>query len=351
MNFLSTLFLLIGSYCPETDPGVKVYDFDTAAGTATPFCEVSGIENPSFLCISDDGSHVYAVSEREGSTSMLHHLVFQPSKASLQLLGARLTKGGAPCYVALAPDGRSVYTANYLGGSVTMFRRDANGTLSIGQSTPFIGHGVDAERQSGPHLHAINFTPDGKWMLANDLGTDRIHLFPKADDGTYPSCTQDFALQGGMGPRHLCFDAMGQYAYLLGEMSGEIAVLKYQPEAEHPLSVVQTVKADIHDGKGSADIHLSPDGHFLYASHRLKGDGISIFAVDAAGCLTPVGYQPTGSHPRNFTLSPDGRYLLVACRYADEVEIYERNPATGGLTDTGRRISTPKPVCLVFCER
>lgn len=351
MPFLSSLFLLIGSYSAAADPGVKVYEFSPTEASATLCCQTAGIENPSFLCLAPGGHHIYCVSEQADQRSMLHHLLFQPDSSRLQLLEARQTKGAAPCYVATAPDGGSVYTANYLGGSVTMFRRDGDGILSEGHLTPFDGHGIMADRQSQPHLHAVNFTPDGKWMLANDLGTDRIHLFPQAADGSYPRCTQSFPVAGGMGPRHLCFDACGRYAYLLGEMSGEIAVLSYQPDSVRPLKEVQRVKADRYDGQGSADIHLSPDGRFLYASHRLRGDGVSIFAVGDDGRLAAVGYQPTGSHPRNFALTPDGGYLLVACRDDNVVEIYERDAATGLLSDTGKRIATPKPVCLVFCEQ
>ena len=140
-------------------------------------------------------------------------------------------------------------------------------------------------------------------------------------------------------------------AYVLGEISGEIVCLRYNPsDGTKPFTTVQTIKADPHDGEGSADIHMSPDGRFLYASHRLKGDGISVFSVASDGTLQSVGYQTTGRHPRNFAITPNGRYLLVACRDTNEVEIYERDSDTGLLTDTGKRIATPKPVCLVFRE-
>ena len=351
MTLLSALFLFIGSYCSADDAGLKVYGFDETTGTPTFLCQASGVANPSFLCLSADGCHVYSVNEDEGMRSMACHLRFDATVPSLTLGGARLTHGGAPCNIALAPDGRSLYTANYMGGNVTMFPVEEGGALGRGKAVAFSGKGPDAERQDQPHLHAVNFTRDGRYMLANDLGTDCIHLFPRRADGTYAQPTSDVKLPARMGPRHLCFSADGTMAYVLGEISGEIVCLRYNPsDGTKPFTTVQTIKADPHDGEGSADIHLSPDGRFLYASHRLKGDGISVFSVASEGTLQSVGYQTTGRHPRNFAITPNGRYLLVACRDTNEVEIYERDSDTGLLTDTGKRIATPKPVCLVFRE-
>ena len=102
---------------------------------------------------------------------------------------------------------------------------------------------------------------------------------------------------------------------------------------------------------GSADIHLSPDGRFLYASHRLQNDGLSIYCVDSiSGNLTKQDYQPTAAHPRNFTLTPNGKYLLVASRDNNKIEVYSRNPESGLLTLTPDSICLPKPVCLLFAE-
>lgn len=351
MTILSALCLFIGSYCSADQPGLQVYSFDETTGNSAFLCQASGVSNPSFLCLSADGRHVYSVSEDEGMRSMAYHLWYDPAVPSLTLGGARLTHGGAPCNIALAPDGHSLYTANYMGGSVTMFPVEEGGGLQRGKKVAFEGHGPDAERQSQPHLHAVNFTRDGRYMLANDLGTDRIHVFPRHADGTYPMPISEITLPERMGPRHLCFSADGTMVYVLGEISGEIVVLRYNSSnGVEPFTMVQTIKADPNDAEGSADIHLSPDGRFLYASHRLKGDGVSIFAVADDGTLRSVSYQPTGRHPRNFALTPNGRFLLVACRDSNEVEVYERDTATGLLKDSGKRIVMPKPVCLIFRE-
>lgn len=132
---------------------------------------------------------------------------------------------------------------------------------------------------------------------------------------------------------------------MLTEISGEIMVFD---TSDGQLSPVQTVTADTLGAQGSADIHLSPDGRFLYASNRLQGDGLAIFSVDSvSGELTRVGYQSTGAHPRNFAISPNGKYLLVACRDTDAIEIYRRNIDNGLLTFEDV-VAMPKPTCLIF---
>jgi 6-phosphogluconolactonase len=109
--------------------------------------------------------------------------------------------------------------------------------------------------------------------------------------------------------------------------------------------------ADEGGGHGSADIHISPDGKFLYASHRLKKDGISIFKINSEnGKLTKAGYQQTGIHPRNFNITPNGKYILVACRDSNRIEIYYRNGKTGMLTYTNKMIALSKPVCIQFLK-
>lgn len=125
-----------------------------------------------------------------------------------------------------------------------------------------------------------------------------------------------------------------------------VTVLDYDGKT---LSPVQYELADTLNAAGSGDIHLSRDGRFLYASNRLKGDGLAIFSVDPdSGLISKIGYQPTGPHPRNFLITPDDRYVLVACRDSNAIEIYARDVASGLLTPTGRKINTPHPVCLTL---
>lgn len=343
-----SLYLLVGSYARAQEEGIRVYVFNQETGKGTYRSGISGISNPSFLTPSADGSRVYAVGEDEGVSSTANALSFDRAKGTLSLINSQPTNGGAPCNITLSPKEDYVLTANYMGGSITVFPLGNRGELLAGDTLTFTGSGPDKERQAQPHLHSVLFTPDNRLLLANDLGTDCIHVFPVNKNGNLLNRTEsyDVRLVPGTGPRHTCFAPDGKHAYLITELSGDVIVLSYD---EMKLDTIQTIKADTLAARGSADIHISPDGDFVYASNRLKGDGIAIFSVSSEdGTLEKAGYQPTGVHPRNFVITPNGKYLLVACRDTNEIQVFARDAETGLLKDTGEKIEMSKPVCLKF---
>lgn len=344
------LYMLTGSYSSPADEGIGVYVFNQETATAERLGGVAGISNPSFLI--PDGGNVYSVGEDAGLSSTLNHIKFTPADSArvLSFADSVATGGGAPCFVNISPDGRFVLTANYFGGNITIARRDSDGKLlpdPMVVAFPAASHPTETDGE--PRLHSVNFTPDGKRLIAADLGTDRLHVFTlKADDDSLidPAEVIRVEMREGMGPRHMDFSADGRFAYVIGELSGEVAVVNLE---DGDYKQVQYIAADTVGGHGSGDIHLSPDGRYLYASNRLKDDGIAVFSVDpTTGLLTRVGYQITGVHPRNFAITPNGKWVLVACRDTDAIEIYERDSVTGLLTPTGRSIATPRPVCVKF---
>lgn len=341
------MYLIAGSYAPASAEGIRVFTFDQSDARCRYISGLKGIENPSYLTVSQNGKHVYAVAENDSLISTANALGFDKQSGRLTFQNARATQGAAPCNITLSPREQYVVTANYNGGSITLFPLNKEGELEPGRLVRFSGRGIVAGRQEQPHLHCAAFTPDDRLLLANDLGTDKIHIFSLDKQGMpVLSRAYDLSLKPGSGPRHLCFAPNGRFAYVITELSGEVVTLSYK---EGTLTPVQYIKADSLDAQGSADIHISPDGRFVYASNRLKGDGIAIFKVNPTdGKLTKVGYQPTGLHPRNFVLTPNGKYLLVACRDTDEIRIYRRDFKTGLLRDTGRSIRMSKPVCLKF---
>lgn len=338
------LRLLAGSYAPADSAGIRLLSFDPATATLAETGRLTGVAEPSFQTVAPDGT-VYSVSETGDSTAAACAIAVDGDR--LSLLGAMPTGGGAPCYISVSPDGHSVITANYTGGSLSVFGIDPACRLTEPEVIDFDGSGPVAGRQDQPHIHCISFTPDTAYMLATDLGTDRIHMFPLDSSGRPDTQNmRDVELMPGSGPRHLVWNADGDRAYLINEISGQVTVLTY---GGGELTPVQYVAADSLGAQGSGDIRLSHDGRHLYASNRLRGDGIAVFAVDQEdGTLTRTGYQLTGSHPRCFTISPDDRFVLVACRDSDAVEIYSRDPQTGLLTPAGEPLKMPKPVCLTW---
>lgn len=346
------LTMLVGTYTSGDSKGIYSFRFDEATGTATALSETD-IENPSYLVPSADGRFVYAVSELNDERAAAVAFAFDKEKGTFRLLNSQRTGGKDPCYIIT--NGNQVVTANYSGGSISVFPVAKDGSLLPTSSLlKFQGSGTDKERQDMPHLHCVRITLDGNYLFADDLGTDRIYKYriqpdAKADhqaiflkEGT-PAFYQ---VKAGSGPRHLTFSSDGRYAYLLTELSGMIHVFDY---ADGVLNEIQSVVADTVGAKGSADIHISPDGKFLYASNRLKADGIAIFRINPEnGMLTKAGYQLTGIHPRNFIITPNGKYLLAACRDSNAIQVYERDADTGLLTDTHQDIKVDKPVCVKF---
>ena len=348
----TSLYLLVGTYTTGESEGIYVYQFDTVSGFSK-YKSVVKVTNPSYLTINKEGTHVYSVSETGDAKAAANAFVFDKKDGTLKLLNSQLTGGADPCYIELDKAGKHVVTANYSGGSITAFNINGDGTLTTAtQLIRFTGKGADAERQKAPHLHCVRYSPDGKYLFADDLGTDKIHKFAinESDEGNYlkVGTPAAFDVAPGSGPRHLDFHPNGKYAYLINELSGAVIAFNYDANAGN-LTQIQTIQADTLGAKGSADIHVSPDGKFLYASNRLKGDGIAIFSINQAdGKLTKVGYQETGVHPRNFVITPNGKFLLVASRDNDVIQIFLIDRVTGLLENTYKDIELDMPVCLKF---
>lgn len=339
------LTLYVGTY---TD---SFYAFHFHCGTGEvvskgPFAEAPGalakapVTHPSYLAVRNP--RVYAVSEVGDCNAAVS--AWQFDGKHFTALGSRPVgipgQDKDPCYVAT--DGRRLAVANYTGGTLAVYTLREDGSFSPVEALIASGTGgPDPRRQSLPHLHCAVFAPDGKYLLYSEFSADTIGCFPLGTVLVAEKARTAATLPADFGPRHLIFDAAGTHCYVLGELSGDIAVFDY---ADGQLVRRQIVKADAVGARGAADLHLSPDGRFLYASLRLQNDGIAIFRVEADGSLTPAGYRNTGIHPRNFNITPDGRWILVCCRDDDAIEIYRRGAADGQLTDTGRRIRVPRPV-------
>lgn len=317
--------LFVGTY----SDGFYAYEFDQNAGSFVGDGPVAKAEmpNPSYLAVCEN--RVYAVSEMPDSTASVWAWKWLGN--GFEFLNKEATgtpaHGEDPCYVST--DGTVLAVANYSGGTVAAFRLHDDGSIAPLDSLLITGvGGPDLGRQRTPHAHCAVFTPDGKHLLFSEFSADEIGRLDVVAGRVRNYC-RAATLHPDYGPRHLLFDASGKHLYVIGELSGDITVFDY---AGGSLTERQVIQADRLDARGAADIHLSPDGRFLYASLRLKGDGLVVFSVASDGTLAYAGYQTTGPHPRNFNITPNGKYVLVACRDNDSIEIYSRDAATGLLS-------------------
>lgn len=340
----SSLTMIVGTYTDGGSHGLYAYRFDENNGSYNLLDSVA-LKNPSFVVPSADGKRLYAVSEQANDSAAVAAFNFDREKGSFQLLNAQPTHGEDPCN--LLTDSNFVVSANYSGGSISVFPLESDGRLKpANQVINFKGHGADPDRQSKPHLHSVYFSPDHQFLYANDLGTDAIHRFRVNRHSPYLTEAGKTVLEPGAGPRHSVFSPDGSYLYVIDELDGYVNVLQNH---NNQLTLIQTIKADTVDAHGSADIHMSANGKYLYTSHRLEADGITIFGRDSlTGKLTRIGYQPTGLHPRNFNITPNGRFLLVACRDDNRIEVYRIDTETGLLSPTRISIPLSKPVCIMW---
>ena len=341
--------LLIGTYTAlGKSQGIYSYNVDLANGIFTQQSVTAGVSNPSFLVFTPDKKFVYSVSESDnGSSACAFSFVEQTGK--LSLINKSLTNSGGPCFISVSKE--HVFTANYGGGSLSVFGRKADGSLTnVLQVIQHVGKSINAERQGEPHVHQVLLTPDSKFLLANDLGTDKVTVY-KYNSGASASVLVPFdsiTLKLGSGPRHTVFSKDGKLLYVLQEIDGTLSVLSIK---KGRLQLLQETTVALKDGivNRAADIHFSPDGKFLYATNRGTANDITCFAVAMDSKLTFKQQVSTGGDgPRNFAISPDGHYVLVAHQFTDNAVIFNRNINTGLLTNSRKQLKIGSPVCLLF---
>ncbi|MEO5889522.1 MAG: lactonase family protein [Ferruginibacter sp.] len=347
--------LLIGSYTSASGDGIHVYDFNLATGDNSLVSSIK-TSNASYLAVSPDQKKVYAVNENADSTALgtggsVSSFSFDKNKGSLTAINQQFSYGKHPCYVTIDQSGRWIFLANYSSGTAAMFPVKADGSIdSVKQVIEDEGTGPDKDRQSGPHAHSTVLSPDNKFLFIQDLGIDKIliYRFDKTTGQLSPS-TPPFAMSvGGSGPRHLDFHPNGRYAYLVEEMTGTVVAFKYSDGKLDSIQRINALPKDFTGSIGSADIHVSPDGKYLYCSNRGESNSITIFKINAQnGKLAVIGHQSCmGKTPRNFNFDPSGNFLLVANQETDDVVIFKVDKKTGLLTDTGKRIKVKNPVCI-----
>lgn len=345
--------LIVGTYTKTQDKGLFVYKFDTQTGKLIFESSSEGIANPSYLAITDDGKNIYSVNEsgtdRKGGVSAFN---FDAKNGKITLINQEETVGTGPCYISIAPDGKFIFTANYAGGSVSVLPIQKD--KSVGKLAQLIQHegsSINESRQKEPHAHSAIFSPDGSTLFSADLGTDKLYAYNY--DSSFSKPLQDAAqpfvnITPGFGPRHFTFNRNADKVYLVSEMSAEITVFDYKDKVLKPIQNISLNNKDFKGTNGSADIHLSNDGKFLYATNRGSVNEIVIFKVDAkSGKLIKIGSESSkGKTPRNFVIDPTDQFLLVANQNSDDVYVFKRNKKTGLLNYTDVKLAIGSPVCL-----
>jgi 6-phosphogluconolactonase len=348
-------YLLIGTYTTGKSEGIYVYKFNSTTAENS-LVSVTKNPNPSFLAVAPNNKMVYAVNENaDSSITPMGGTVtaFSFNNGILTEINKQPSGGKHPCYVSIDKTGKWVFAGNYSSGTVGLLPVNKDGSLnSLQQTIQHEGSGPNEQRQQAPHVHAAVLSANDKYLYVPDLGIDKVMVYAvNKKKGTLKLKSSAASLPGN-GPRHFTLDANNNFAYLMEELTGTVVCYKVKKGKLIFQQRISALPADFKGGIGSADIHISPDGKFLYCSNRGDANTISIFSVHPAdGKLSLVGQQSTlGKTPRNFNFDPSGNFLLVANQNSDEVVIFKIDKATGLLTDTGKRISVGNPVCLKWVE-
>lgn len=313
------------------------------------------IINPSYLTLSPDRQFLYAVSETgpdvDTNTAYVHAYAIGKD-GELEFINRQPSYSFAPCYASVHPEGKWLVITNYVAGRVVSYPLATDGSISEAAHSIRLEGSGPTDRQEDSHPHSAVFSPDGKWLCVADLGTDRIMIYQfDQENGQLVTAPSPYTeLPPGAGPRHLIFHPNEPFAFCINELNSTITSFQYHPEAGAltPLHHITTLPQGFDGFNLCADIHLSPDGQFLYANNR-GHNSIACYRITAGtGAMSPLGQVPSGGDfPRNFTLSPDGKYLLVANQNSDNILTFSIDPATGNLSKRAES-AVPTPVCLVF---
>ena len=349
MNDERTLF--VGTYTDLGAEGIYTCRMNAASGALECVDVQPGVENPTFLAIDPSGEHLYAACEQVSGDGVI--MAYSIDRhGSLKLLNTERSGGAGPCHVQVDQTDSYVVVANYFGGSVSLLPIRADG--SLGARTDFVQHrgsSVHPERQRQAHAHCVMIDRANTLVYACDLGMDAIVVY-RIDHATGRLIEQpDLAVRAnpGDGPRHFAFHPGSAHAYAVNELSSTVAVYDYEAAtgALSPKQRTSTLPAAWGGDNTCADIHVSPDGRFVYASNR-GHDSIAAFAVESGtGRLAPLGHTPTrGETPRNFFITPDGRLLLAANQNSGNIVTFRVDEASGALEFSGQEAAVPAPVCL-----
>ena len=350
--------LYVGTYTEagRTD-GLFLMRMDSGSGALRQEDALDVGPNPSYLTIHPNGKTLYSVNEvteTEGRpTGAVRAFGIDAESGALTWLDEQPSEGGAPCYVSTDIKGRFALVANYVSGTVATLPIDETGALTHSSHVvQHVGKGPVTARQEHAHAHCIVPHPSNRFVLAADLGVDRVlvYRFDEVTGALQHLEERDAVLPPGTGPRHLAFHPTLPMVFLSGELSSTVTALHCDP-ATGALRAVQklsTLPSTFRGENFPADIHVAPSGRTLYVSNR-GHNSVAVFSIGATGTMALQQVMATGGDwPRNFSIDPTGRWLLVANQKSGSVVVFARDTSSGRLTATPQRIELASPVCLRF---
>lgn len=358
MNKNSSI-IFVGTYTEHEgseSKGINAYRMRSNSGQLKFERVLGGVINPSFLEIHPHQNFLYAVNEVETFNDQagggVSAFSINSTSGELALLNKQFSHGIDPCYISIEKTGRFALVANYTSGTVAMLPIQRDGTLGIATEViQHVGSSIHPERQTGPHAHCILPDPTNRFAIAVDLGIDKLIIYRMDLENGKLHIHAEVNVHAGAGPRHLTFHPKAQYAYLINELDSTVIAYQFHSEtgALKELQIISTLPPDSKGENLCADIHVSPNGKYMYASNR-GHDSIVCYLIDQnSGGLSYINHVSTeGQVPRNFAIDPSGTFLLVANQKTDNIVTLKIDPASGQLLNTGYQVKVSMPVCVKF---
>jgi 6-phosphogluconolactonase len=347
------LNLIVGTYTNNCEnKGIYVYEFDSNTADFKLKNTSENVVNPSYLTFSKDNKFIYAVNEN-GAESTVSSFEFNAATGKLNLLNKQSSKGADPC--SIINDDKNVIVANYSGGNISVFAKNNDGSIAEAkQVVQHSGKGFNPSRQEASHMHMVEFSPDKKFVLASDLGLDKVFVYqynPNSKNEIL-QLKESVAVKPGSGPRHLTFSKDGKIVYLIQELDATLTTFSFDKNGNlKKIAETNILPKGFQGGTGAAAIKISPDGKILYVTDRVDVNAILVYKILKNGSLELKQRTSTlGKGPRDFVIDPSGNYLLVGNQLTSTIVIFKRNKTTGTLTATGKKIELCAPVCLVFSK-
>lgn len=334
---------LIGTYTSKTSKGMYAVTLNHDHQQLENVRLVAASQKPAYL--QQVGDRVFAIKQ-DGDLGGVAS--YQLKDGQAELIDQKLGAGAPPAYVGYDQDRKLLYSANYHKGTVTVFKVASDGTLTQTDEVTHQGECGPKPEQDAPHAHYADLTPD-KRLAVCDLGMDLVVVYDVSDDGKLTQASR-YQSEAGFGTRHLVFHPNGQVAYVLGELSSKLEVLKYDADTgsfSH-VQTVATISADWTAHNGAAAIHVCHSGRFVYVSNRGENT-IAVFEVQPDGRVKHIQSVATaGDFPRDFSLSHDQKFMIVANQNTNDLTLMHRDPATGHLATIQTGVPCPEPVQVLY---
>lgn len=334
--------------------GLSVFRLEPETGALTPVQQVASV-NPSFAALDPAKRFLYVTNEIDDyagrKSGSIEAYAIDPDAGTLRLANRQPVNSPGPAHLAVDPAGQRVVVANYAGGDFVVLPILADGRLGpVNGAVKDTGSGPNKARQQAPHPHSVVFAPDGRFIAAADLGTDKVQTFRLGDAGMVR--VSGASVAAGAGPRHLAFSKEGRTLYVIDELDATVTVFSYDAASGRIGDILQTISTEPAGYKGphsTAEIAVHPSGRFLYGSNR-GAQNIVAYRIDpASGRLSLIGFAGQGvNFPRNFAIDPQGRWLYVANQKGDSIVQFRIDPGTGALEPTGGVTPSLSPVVMVF---